>query len=182
MFPLDLALAVAIIVTPGLKDTDDLAHFKSIRITLESVAIYFEILDLRERYLMARDEDFNADLKLIIKRWERFKDTPPASDVMRLPVRGLINSLLGFNRDYRRHIEVLQTLNAVNWWETQQTLQECDDLYRIWDTIRDARCEYYYITVRRQELQNLREMIGDEAYYAGSLPPHVPVWRFGRMD
>ena len=47
---------------------------------------------------------------------------------------------------------------------------------------RHAACEYYYVTVRRQALKKLKEMIGDQAYYSGSLPPHVPVWRFARGD
>ena len=59
---------------------------------------------------------------------------------------------------------------------------EVDRLYQIWDTTRDARCEYYYIHVRRGALKKLRDAVGEEAYYSGTLPPHVPVWRFARID
>jgi hypothetical protein len=34
------------------------------------------------------------------------------------------------------------------------------------------------VTVRRQALKKLKEMIGDDAYTLGELPPYVPVWRF----
>ena len=57
-------------------------------------------------------------------------------------------------------------------------LCETDRLFRAWDAVRDARCEFYYTTVRRHALKNLREMIGDDAFAAGELPPYVPEWRF----
>ncbi len=58
------------------------------------------------------------------------------------------------------------------------TIQETDRLYQVWDKVRDARCDYYYVTVRRTALKDLRALIGDQAYYAGDLPPCVPLWRF----
>jgi hypothetical protein len=61
-------------------------------------------------------------------------------------------------------------------------LRETDDLYRVWDAIRDARCESFYITTRRMALKRLRDLIGPEAYYAGHLPPYVPTWRFQEKD
>jgi hypothetical protein len=54
--------------------------------------------------------------------------------------------------------------------------------HQLWDAVRDARSECYYVTARRQALQSLRTTLGPDAYYRGALPPHVPVWRFGRMD
>jgi hypothetical protein len=60
-------------------------------------------------------------------------------------------------------------------------LQETDRLYQVWDAVRDARCDYYYVTVRRQALKRLRELIGDEAYYSASFPPCVPFWRFQQI-
>jgi hypothetical protein len=101
---------------------------------------------------------------------------------MRFPDRGLINELLSFNRAYRQHLDSRQALDLTCWWELHEALQEADRLYQIWDTVRDARCDYYYVTVRRQALKKLREAVGPQAYYAGCLPPHVPVWRFARID
>ena len=43
--------------------------------------------------------------------------------------------------------------------------------------LRDARCEHFYVTYRRQSLAQLRDLIGLEAFYTGRLPPHVPLWR-----
>lgn len=52
----------------------------------------------------------------------------------------------------------------------------------IWDALRDVQCDYYYVAVRRQALKDLRERIGSVAYYCGTMPPAVPVWRFRRVD
>ena len=54
---------------------------------------------------------------------------------------------------------------------------EADQLYRVWDAVRDARCDFYYVTARRQALHKLRNAIGDDAYACGALPPNIPVWR-----
>ena len=89
-----------------------------------------------------------------------------------------VNEFLAFNRAYRQHIDIRQPGEPASWWELRSALQETDHLYQIWDTVRDARCEYYYVTVRRQALKRLREMLGEEAYYSGRLPPYVPMWRF----
>ena len=59
-----------------------------------------------------------------------------------------------------------------------EALAETDRLYKVWDAVRDARCDFYYVTVRRQALKRLREALGDAAYAATDLPPHVPAWRF----
>ncbi len=61
-------------------------------------------------------------------------------------------------------------------------LDETKRLYRVWDAVRDSKCEFYYVTVRRQALRKLRDLVGPEAYEAGDLPPHVPVWRFQAMN
>ena len=42
----------------------------------------------------------------------------------------------------------------------------------------NTACEYYYVTVRRQALKRLRHMVGHDDYFAGILPPYVPLWRF----
>jgi hypothetical protein len=61
-------------------------------------------------------------------------------------------------------------------------MQETEHLYQVWDTVRDARCDYYYVTVRRQALKKLRKMLGVDDYYFGKLPPPVPLWRFQEID
>ena len=185
MFPFHYLLAVALLTAPP--DAPDPALnadlYDNLRPTLQNLAVEWEILDKREvRYVLTRPEDFASDLKLLRRRYHELADAPPLSDCRRFPDRSTISDLLSFNRAYRQHLDSRQSVDLVRWWELREAIQETDRLYQVWDTVRDARCEYYYVTVRRQALKRLREMIGEEAYYSGQLPPYVPVWRFQRIN
>ena len=185
MIALDYALAVALLASPSesLDLTGVSEHLATVRPTIQAVAIYWEILDPREvRYVLMRSDDFSGDLKLLRRRYAELHDAPPLYDQMRFPDRLLINDLLSFNRAYRQTLDNRQALELASWWELNEMVQEVDRLYNVWDTIRDVRCEYYYVTVRRQALKKLRDTLGNEAYYNGKLPPHVPIWQFVRNN
>jgi hypothetical protein len=179
-FPCDYLVAAVLLTQPA----DSLVpvqadRHEALRGCLQEVALAWELLDPREvRYVLTRCEDFEADLNLLRRRYSELADAPPASDSLRFPDRAIINELLAFNRAYRQHLDVRQPGEPARWWQLRTVLQETDHLYQVWDTIRDARCEYYYVTVRRQALKRLRDMLGGSAYYSGQLPPHVPAWRF----
>jgi hypothetical protein len=185
MFPLNYALAAVLLSTPAeptdpCEATDCLV---TTRPAVRSLSLYWEILDPREvRYVLTRAEDFSSDLKLLRRRYRDLADAPPLYDCMRFPDRALINDMLAFNRTYRQHLDNRQSLELNNAWELHEMRLEADQLYQIWDLARDTRCDYYYVTVRRQALKKLKELIGDQAFYSGCLPPHVPVWQFARID
>lgn len=185
MFQFDFVLALALLTAPP--DTVDTTLSAEacdrLRPVLQTLAVQMEILDSREvRYILARQEDFQSDLNLLRRRYRDLADAPPVTDSLRFPEREAINEMLSFNRAYRQYIDTRQTVELSHWWEHQATLQETEQLYQVWDTVRDARCEYYYVTVRRQALKRLREQLGEQHYYSGQLPPYVPVWRFHAMN
>lgn len=104
---------------------------------------------------------------------------PCLSDRDRFPPREIAKQAMEFNRAYRLHIQSRQVLELHNWWYWQEALTENDYLFHCWDWLHAAqggegRDEGYW----RLSLQHLREMIGDEAYCAGTMPPNVPSWRF----
>jgi hypothetical protein len=187
MIPLDFALAAALLTTSPVAPEDQqlppVDAFVTVRPTLQSLALSWEILDPREtRYVLNRAEDLAADLRLLRRRCVDLAEAPPLHDCMRFPDRALVNDMLAFNRAYRQNLDTLMSVERAQWWEVRNVIQEVDRLYQIWDLVRDARCEYYYVSVRRGALKRLREAIGDDAYYSGCLPPHVPVWRFARAN
>jgi len=185
MFPFEYLLAVALLTAPADAPEPNVNPdlYLNLRPTLQQLAIQWEILDPREvRYVLTRSEDFTSDLKLLRRRYHELADAPPLYDCHRFPDRSAISDLLAFNRAYRQHLDSRQSVELVHWWELREAIQETDRLYQVWDTIRDARCDYYYVTVRRQALKRLRETLGPEAYYTGCLPPHVPIWLFQRVD
>ena len=185
MFPLDYVLAVALL--GGSPDAEvppeAAAEFAVVRPTLQALAVSWEVLDPREtRYILKQAESYPSDLKLLRKRCRDLADAPPLHDCMRFPDRALINDLLAFNRAYRQHLDSRQSLDTTRAYELNEALREADRLFHVWDTVRDARCEFYYVTVRRQALKKLRDTVGPQAYYSATLPPHVPVWRFTPID
>jgi hypothetical protein len=146
---------------------------------LQSLAVEWEILDPREvRYVLARADDFENDLNLLRRRYQELRDAPKLADCQRFPERATVTELLAFNRAYKRFLDAKQTTEHDRASLVRAALKETDCLYQVWDSVRDARCEYYYITVRRQALKRLQTLLGPEAYAGGELPPHVPLWRF----
>jgi hypothetical protein len=181
MLPLDYLLAVVLLTaSPGPPELGELPEmFPALRLPLRALAVEMEILDPREvRYILARPEDFAADLKLLRRRYHELATAPTVDDSVRFPERTMVNELLAFNRRYRQLIDVRQPLELVHGWELRVALQETDRLYQVWDSVRDARCPYYYVTVRRQALKRLRDLVGEDSYYSGNLPPCVPLWCF----
>jgi hypothetical protein len=169
LFPLDYVLAVALLT--ALADATDLTGsaegWATLQPALQAVAVGWEILDPREaRYVLTRPKDFAADLQLLRRRYHDLADAPPLQDALRFPSRDLINELLAFNRAYRQHLTGRQSLELTSWWELHETLQEADRLYQIWDAVRDARCDYYYVTVRSQALKKLT--FGSRAHVAST--------------
>ncbi len=186
MFPLDYVLAAALLATaPDPQENPPAMPEQHVvlKTMLQQVAINHEILDPREvRYILTRDEDFQSDLNLLRRRAQDLEDAPLLHECMRFPSRAQVTDLLAFNRAYRQHLEERRALEITSNWDYHETMTEVDRLYQIWDNIRDTRCDYYYITVRRQALKKVRDAVGVQAFYNGTFPPHVPVWRFQRID
>lgn len=183
MVPLDYVLAVAVLTAP-LDPTEPvgLAEHACLLPALRQLAQAWEVLDPREHnYVLVRAEDFAADAQLLRKRYHELADAPPVSDALRFPSRELTCELLTFNRAYHRGLSVRRDSFGERA-ELCQALREADELYRLWDLVRDARSECYYVSVRRGALLALRQALGAADYNRGVLPPHVPLWRFERRD
>ena len=185
MFPSEYVLALALLTAPADAPAPAVAthDFAIVQSAIQKLAIERQLLDPREKpFVLARPRYFQADLAMLRQRYHELIDAPPVHDSLRFPDRAMVNDALAFNRAYRRQIDGRQPREPSRWWEVRNALDEADYLYEIWDNVRDARCEYYYITVRRQALKKLRELIGDQAYYNSQLPPYVPMWRFQEIN
>ncbi len=184
MVPLDYVLAVALLTVPGgSADAVTLPEHTCLARPLQSLALQWEILDPRERRcVLAGPDAFEADLRLVQRRYHELVDAPPVTDCKRFPTREVVCELLTFNRAYHTHMSLRRDSEGPARSELADAVAETDQLYHIWDLVRDAGSDCYYITFRRQALAALREAIGQGDYYRGVLPPHVPVWRFERRD
>jgi hypothetical protein len=159
------------------------------------VAVEMELMDPREvRYFFQKPEDFPSEMRTINARHHDLKDAPLVSDSYRFPDRNLINELIKFNRAYNKHLDEYAAWNLDRAHLARQVQKENTAMYQAWDAMRDGKCEFYYITVRRQALKKLRHMLDDKGsflkiickdyanldidYTTGCLPPYVPTWRF----
>jgi hypothetical protein len=176
---LELTLAVALLSAPpdSLELPDTVALHSAVAPALRAVAMDWELLDPRESDYLKNPQDLASDLKLLQGRFEEYHSAPRVAEVNRFPGRDLVGDMLAFNRSYRDGINSRLDVDMVHADELRTIIAETDLLYRVYDALRDARCEYFYVTYRRQALAQLRDLIGMEAFYSGQLPPHVPLWR-----
>lgn len=176
----DFLLAAVLLTTPpGVPEPPPTAdRWVEVRDGLQQLAIRWELLDPREtHYLLARREEFSIDVNLLRRRYQELKDAPRLADADRLPAKAVAEDMVKANRAFRAGINDRRVLELDRAELLNNILHEADQLYRVWDAVRDAKCEFYYITARRQALRKLRDTLGDDAYARGELPPNLPLWR-----
>jgi hypothetical protein len=173
---MSLALALALVTTPeagqDFRAIADLTFpilvrepvYKIDPVTLSCVrhiSLAWQIMDPREaRYVCARIEDAPTDLKLLRRRYKECHDWPMVEEACIFPDRVCLTNLLSFNRAYRSYLDNRVMIELTLWWDLRTAIQRCDELYHNLDLVRDAKCEYYYVTVRRGALQKLVDKFG----------------------
>lgn len=149
------------------------------RPSILALAMDAEILDPREKgFVLGHDPV--GDLGMLRNRFDELRNAPRLDEVERFPARTHANEVLAANRAYRNELTARLNIDLFHAGELREAVVEVDQLYQVWDTVRDARCDYYYVTVRRQALRTLRDLIGEAAYYRGEMPPPLPVWHLPR--
>lgn len=175
-------LAIVMLTAPvGTPEHVNPDNFPQLRTAIHNKAVEWEIMDPREKtYILATYDDFEPDLNLLRTRFQDLKDAPKLVDCTRLPDRRTINELVKFNREFKKHLEERLI------WETDredvlwQAINNTELLYKQWDAIRDAQCDFYYVTVRRSALKKLRYDIGETDFNNGKMPDYVPMWAFSK--
>ena len=94
--------------------------------------------------------------------------------------RSSIREMLTFNRTYKINISSVRDTHPNS--ELVATIEkECDDLWKAWDSLDDAKNEMFSVMRRRHALGVLMKCIGPESFQMGLMPPHVPYWRFSEV-
>lgn len=112
------------------------------------------------------------------------QEDPPLTDLNFFPCYDFVVEQRESNCKYRKFVEEKLTIwekHNANYW--RKVFYETKYCYRCWDALYDAQggfCEEE--DYRRQALRRLRQLIGEEAYYKGLIPPPVPIWRFVVID
>ena len=112
---------------------------------------------------------------------------PPVEDKDRFPSSEIASEAIELNAKYRTWLEANRPLDDhTGMWLKAMT--EADALWEIWQSVAnlhsvtDESGNEYLLEELRNRLEELRDVMGEEAYYAGRLPPPVPIWRFQRVD
>jgi hypothetical protein len=183
-------LAVALITSPedvshSFFEPGDVSYLGKnwpVAENIQNLALDWELLDpLEKRYVLTNPVDFERDVKSIQVRYEKLHDAPFIVDANRFGTRDLAFEAKTFNVAYISQIQHNLAISYdKEYW--RQSLEETRHLYKVWDLVYDSHCKHYYVTVRREALKNLRDAIGEDAYYSGKLPPPVPLWRFTNIS
>lgn len=187
MFTAEIVLAAALLSAPPAsseppllapsripEDRPAVAAFAEVlRPNILALALAGEILDPREKgFVMG--QDLLGDLDMLRGRRIQYAAAPLIDEAHRFPDRKFTNEALAINRSLRLSLLKLGQLDGGVRPASDAAIDECNRLYQVWDAVRDSRCDYYYVTVRRDALVLLRALLGHEAFYSGRLPPPVP--------
>lgn len=182
----NLHVEAMMIITSG-RNTMPKASFESLiqnrpemRFAMAEKAIEMELMDEREsKYLFAKDDEFYVDSTTVIRRFLELENTPKLGEATwRLPQREAANNMVQFNRAFHKTLSQRMLLETDRADGFRQVQKENEELYLIWDAVRDVQCEFYYVNVRRLALKKLICKIGWEDFYEGKLPPCAPIWYF----
>jgi hypothetical protein len=97
----------------------------------------------------------------------------------RFPSRETCEANCAFALEYRRHIDGLLEVEYLPG-RRELLLTIKDEAYRLWDVWDDLRIAHCYQSAAA--LERVVRVIGPRAFNQGWMPPHVPVWRFRRID
>lgn len=106
-------------------------------------------------------------------------DRPPVGDLNLFPPVAICKEMIVAAEVYRCHVELRKHFPSWQYWEWHAVAAEAKWCHDAWDWLHWAH------TVpgtgsKRHALGRLRDLIGPDAYYAGQMPPCVPIWRFER--
>ena len=91
--------------------------------------------------------------------------------------------LLLFSNTYiefcKKNIDIGNIEEQSAWYKV---LKEAEHLNQIYNLVDDSVITQYGLYQRRLALFKLKQIIGEDDFYRGKLPPNVPIWRFGEKD
>jgi hypothetical protein len=149
--------------------------------SVRRLALEWQIVDARELDRILVDaQDFQKDLRVLQERRLRLHNAPLLEERERFPPLKLVEQLISHNRAYRRELEDRLAIDPLHAEELRAAIDEVEHLFRIWETLRDALTEHYYVDFQRQALDRLRDQLGMTAFYRGDMPPALPIWRLPR--
>ncbi len=165
MFMMDLVLATFLILNPDVKVHESLEEV--IKPALICFGISGQMIDPREIRNVSLE-----DLRINNKRTENY---PYLEELNNFPIKVDIKISMEMNRAHKIYLKKrADEFDAFNYDYLLFLIAETDKIYYILSSLFDARTDYYYVPVKRESLNLLRTLIGEENYYLGKLPSPIP--------
>jgi hypothetical protein len=151
-------------------------------------AVELQILDPREtKYSFLKDEEYDRDILYLRERWMKLKDAPRVEEFTGFPTRDQIKESLNFNNKFMDYLTSQKGIMPESILkEVMRETKECAD---VWTALSDAKCDFYYVTVKRAAMlkykrftQNIKDENGNDYWMTRRLPPSFPYWRFRECD
>ncbi|HLN29149.1 MAG TPA: hypothetical protein VK395_15475 [Gemmataceae bacterium] len=142
--------------------------------SLKRVALLLEVVGPEERWI----DDYQSELNYVRRHLRELTSAPALDDCLIFPSSLASREGRCFNLAYQRSLELRRNLFLHHQEELDEALQEAKHLARIWALVDAAGCQSQSWVCRRKALLHLRELLGPEAYYSGTIPPCAPLWRF----
>jgi hypothetical protein len=98
-----------------------------------------------------------------------------------LPPRAIVVQARDLNRRFLARMEAERCVRLHRAADYDLVIGETNWLYQAWDKLDDAQLMTTEEN-RWQALEELRQLIGNEAFFTGTMPPPVPIWRFREID
>jgi len=105
-------------------------------------------------------------------------DAPVLAEGSWLPPYSQAAEICCFNERFQQHLLMQRIIFLHRGDDFDDMLRETRHLYQVWDAVRRSSNPHDSWANRRRNLQRLKQLLGDEAFYGARLPPWVPVWRF----
>ena len=146
--------------------------------SLKRVALALEVVGPHERWI----DDYRSEVAYVRLHWRELADAPGLADADWLPPPSVTRDCRCFNLRYQRFVELRARVQLHHRDEWEEVLREAQQLGETLCLVDAATCPTRSWVCRRQALEQLRERIGPERFYAHELPPCVPLWRFQVAD
>jgi hypothetical protein len=145
---------------------------------LKKIALSLEVVGEHERWI----DDYRSELGYVRRHWRELAEAPALADCQNLPQPAIVKECRNLNHSYQRMLEARGQVSLYRQDAFREMLGESHRLGEIWGLVETATCPTQSWVCRRRALLQLRDKLGPEDYYTGTLPPSVPLWRFQLVE
>jgi hypothetical protein len=171
-----LKLAVAMVLLYQPEDPTSVATIVFVRSELKGLSLHWQLLDAKYKDGWFRSRDDNPrELKIVRYRYCRLNGAPPAEYAVFFQIDWKeIQVGLEANADYLSHLSAVESVYPNNPY-IPKLREDALKLYQVWSMLTVVKSPQQEIDDVRFGLLRLRDLLGEDDFYQGRIPPSVPL-------